>query len=638
MRTILTKFTTLAIAVLAAICGSDSFADDSGSATLRRGVMLPSGYCSEGDFRTLRSWGVNLARFQLARGWGKVRDNQDVAEYRAWVNERLDQFLRDVVVWAEKYDIDLVLDLHVPPGGVEASGEMVMFHDPRFAAAFIETWKDIASRCVGQKRIWGYDLINEPVQNLPSETGDDYRALQEKAARAVRAIDPHTPIIFESNLSCAPHAYANLEPIPLENVIYQVHMYAPMAYTHQDVHTKDSSAWRPLSYPNAAKGWNREMLAEALRPVREFQQRTASRIYVGEFSAVSWAVGADRYLTDCISLFEEYGWDWTYHAFREWRGWSVEHEADEKHAFVPSADNPRKRALLNGFRPKDPNLCVFLSDIHCNAKLPGDWMKHQHAILRRYVNEILATRPLPAHVVVFGDFSTSTGWKEDFQLAREILMPLLDAGIELACTMGNHDKRKSFLDVFPEYRGRSPVKDRIVSRLELPTCDLILLDSLREKEGEGDNFVDGRVEGEQLNWLRKELAEAKRPIIVGAHHSAEECGIRRDLVRAPTVCGFVYGHEHMWSDPYLHDGTYGNSQTVQTAILPSSGFWGDIGYALFRTFEDRAELTLRQDDFFFNRSWPDRPRPKNWQSRIDAHQGAKVVFYYEKPGNFWHSK
>ena len=88
----------------------------------------------------------------------------------------------------------------------------------------------------------------------------------------------------------------------------------------------------------------------ALRPVREFQLRHGARIYCGEFSAVAWASGAEEYLRDCIDLFEEYGWDWTYHAFREWPGWSVEHEGSDAEHLVPSADNPRKRALLDGLR------------------------------------------------------------------------------------------------------------------------------------------------------------------------------------------------------------------------------------------------------------------------------------------------
>ena len=74
---------------------------------------------------------------------------------------------------------------------------------------------------------------------------------------------------------------------------------------------------------------------------------------MGEFSAITWAEGAGRYIADCIAVFEEYGWDWTYHAFREWNGWSVEHEIDgTRSKYKPSSDNPRRRALLDGLRTK----------------------------------------------------------------------------------------------------------------------------------------------------------------------------------------------------------------------------------------------------------------------------------------------
>ena len=84
--------------------------------------------------------------------------------------------------------------------------------------------------------------------------------------------------------------------------------------------------------------------------MRSFQEKYGAKIYVGEFSAVCWAPDAEKYLEDVISVFEEYGWDWTYHAFREWPGWSVECEGPDADHFAPSADNPRKRVLLRGLR------------------------------------------------------------------------------------------------------------------------------------------------------------------------------------------------------------------------------------------------------------------------------------------------
>ena len=84
--------------------------------------------------------------------------------------------------------------------------------------------------------------------------------------------------------------------------------------------------------------------------VRSFQKKYGAKIYVGEFSAVCWAPDAEKYLRDVISVFEEYGWDWSYHAFREWPGWSVEHEGEDDASLRLSPDNPRRRALMDALR------------------------------------------------------------------------------------------------------------------------------------------------------------------------------------------------------------------------------------------------------------------------------------------------
>lgn len=291
----------------------------------------------------------------------------------------------------------------------------------------------------------------------------------------------------------------------------------------------------------------------------------------------------------------------------------------------------------------DPDLMVFFADFHQhdNTARWANGPTHQNEIFPRYVAEVLAMRPLPAHAVVFGDFSASCGWDEDFRLAAAALKPLADAGITLTLGMGNHDNRAAFLRAFPDYRARMLLPERIVSKVSTPHADLLLLDTLKTKPGaewaepsRESNRVEGAVDPAQRAWLRDTLAAATRPTFVGAHHSARECGLHKEIVTAPTVFGYIFGHEHEWAEHYLHDGTYGNSQTVQTATLPSAGFYGDLGYALFRTFPDRAELTLRQTDFFFNRPWPDRPRPKNWLERVRRHRAASVTFWYDKPENF----
>ncbi len=308
-----------------------------------RGVMGPNSYQPE-DLEELARWGANLIRWQIKRNWGAVNTERDLAEYLDWFHGKLNE-LDLVLEHARKLGIKVVIDLHTPPGGRKADNNMAMFYEPVYAEAFLKMWEEMATRYKDKPAVWAYDLVNEPNQTLPASS--DYLHLQYEAAKRIRAIDPETPIIVESNDWAAPGAFRYLSPLPLPNIIYQAHMYLPHAYTHQSVEKAEPR----LPYPGRINGreWNKETLRSELEPVREFQRKYGARIYLGEFSAARWAPGVAHYLEDCIELFEEYGWDWSYHSFREWHGWSVEHSTDQNNLERANSDTDRKILLLKYF-------------------------------------------------------------------------------------------------------------------------------------------------------------------------------------------------------------------------------------------------------------------------------------------------
>ncbi len=317
---------------------------------LRRGVMSPSQSMTVDDFDTLQSWGATLIRYQMGRNWNAQKVTPDLGEYDSWLDSRLDHFDSFVLPEAVKRGMKVVLDMHEAPGMKNEFNEWNMLHDPAVARHFVETWRRIAKRFKGRKGIYGYDLVNEPLQTAEAAPGCDFWTLQKRAAEAIREVDQDIPVIVECNGMDSPWAFGCFSPLELTNIVYQVHMYLPLAYTHQGVMWKQGESYR--AYPDESRGWNKEYLRAGLRPVREFQLRHGAKIYCGEFSAVAWAPGAGEYLRDCIDIFEEWGWDWSYHAFREWEGWSVEHEGPKWSGLAPSSDNPRKQALLKGFRAK----------------------------------------------------------------------------------------------------------------------------------------------------------------------------------------------------------------------------------------------------------------------------------------------
>ena len=319
-----------------------------------RGVMLAGSAkeITEDHFATLEKWGATLARFQMSKGWNTVGAWLDCAEYDRYVDGELDLLERNVLPWAAKHGVKICIDLHAAPGArVGAGKELRMCHEKKYFDQFVATWRKIATRFREDPRIYGFDLVNEPNQH--SAAPYSYLHVQLAAARAIREIDRKTPIIVESNAYDSAPAFEYLSPFAMDNIIYQAHCYLPMEFTHQGVFTGDRK--NLVAYPNEQRGWNKDFIRRTLEPVRAFAERHGAKIYIGEFSAITWAPGAENYIRDAIEIFEEYGWDWSYHAFREWPGWSVEHtwvRQDSPHhdTFVPSDDNPRLRVLKAAFR------------------------------------------------------------------------------------------------------------------------------------------------------------------------------------------------------------------------------------------------------------------------------------------------
>lgn len=289
---------------------------------------------------------------------------------------------------------------------------------------------------------------------------------------------------------------------------------------------------------------------------------------------------------------------------------------------------------------KDETLVALLSDCHV-----GNWKSptYQGEKFRECIARVLRLDPLPGKMLIPGDLAYLWGRKEDYALSRQLLQPVLDAGIELTIGMGNHDRRENFLEFWPEYAARSPVPGRIVSTVHGVHFDYIMLDTL-DQPAETDKWITpGTLEGEQREWLAAACRAAKRPFLVLAHHPAGELGepgkgntsrsarIFGELILgskdAPTsCCGYIHGHDHRWYETrsLLH---WGNPRVGQTAALPSTGHWGDIGYSLLREHPDRAELRLVQYDYFAPAPLvPDaRPDPA-WQAIVRDHEHARCTF------------
>ncbi len=234
-----------------------------------RGVMSSNAFSKE-DLRVLgQEWKANLIRWQITRNWGQAGTERDLDEYDQWFAKELADL--DLALDAcQEFGIKVVIDMHSPPGGRYENSDLAIFHEPLYQDKFVALWEQMARRYRGHPTVWGYDLINEPVQNRLGPPGvPDWLGTQVRAARAIRAIDPNRPIFIAAAKWDSADGFRDLDPVDVPNVIYQTHMYFPHAFTHQGV----GNATTGLSFPGQINGqwYDKASLREHLKPVREFQ-------------------------------------------------------------------------------------------------------------------------------------------------------------------------------------------------------------------------------------------------------------------------------------------------------------------------------------------------------------------------------
>jgi hypothetical protein len=139
-----------------------------------------------------------------------------------------------VVVWANRYDLGVIWDMHGAPGGQNAEnisdsdGEARLWTQREiYWPRLIDLWYAIASRYRGQPQIIGYDLLNELL--LRRYDGVDPGLLRELyviLTDTIRTVDP-AGLIFVEGDDWA-QEFSMLEPLDWDpHLVIAFHSYPP---------------------------------------------------------------------------------------------------------------------------------------------------------------------------------------------------------------------------------------------------------------------------------------------------------------------------------------------------------------------------------------------------------------------------
>ena len=190
---------------------------------------------------------------------------------------------------------------------------------------------------------------------------------------------------------------------------------------------------------------------------------------------------------------------------------------------------------------------IVLSDLHI---VPEGNLSHGLCTADRFRQSIAYVNNNHADadfVVIAGDLADH-GEKAAYERLRDALSDLKP---KTYLTLGNHDNRATFLDVFPGSADKTGNVNHVIDGHD---HRVIVLDSNDPDVGHA-----GLIDPAQLNWLAARLDEAKdRPVIIVLHHNITKFHVQTDHIilrenqafaevvsRHPDIRQVISGHVHM---------------------------------------------------------------------------------------------
>jgi len=185
----------------------------------------------EREMRRVAGWGANLIRLAFDAAWLEASEGAS-----RW-NEEGFRRIDEVLGWARRYGVRVVLDMHVAPGGQNPTpytvgGANRLWTDEAAQRRFEDLWREIARRYRKRPEVAAYELMNEPETKGLAPPGA-LRSVLLRGLRAIRAVDGETIVVVGGDGFSAAGALVDEIVLPVPNVLYTFHFYEPGRLTWQ---------------------------------------------------------------------------------------------------------------------------------------------------------------------------------------------------------------------------------------------------------------------------------------------------------------------------------------------------------------------------------------------------------------------
>lgn len=244
-------------------------------------------------------------------------------------------YLENCRSWCEKYNLNMLIDLHECYGYSfdplkKDMDRKKFFYDEQLQARFFKLWTEIATRFKDYPNQVAFEPLNEVVL---AEVVDAWNEILAKFIKLIRSISKDAYIIAGGV------CYNNVLSVPLLNIplddkiVYNFHCYEPMVFTHQGAYWVDGmpSDFR-VGYPakidfykEASKSVSLDLggaiytdgiseigpqfFEDIFAPAIEKAEKDDVALYCGEYGVIDLANNEDkiRWLLDIHSVFKKHG-------------------------------------------------------------------------------------------------------------------------------------------------------------------------------------------------------------------------------------------------------------------------------------------------------------------------------------------
>jgi aryl-phospho-beta-D-glucosidase BglC (GH1 family) len=247
-------------------------------------------FITANDFKNIKSWGFDHVRIPVD-SYLFFTDDDDPIKNRFI-------YLDIAVNFAKQNGLKLILDLHECPGhdfseAAKIPVQKLFDKDDTYIKKTEKIWALLSER-YGQNDHVLFETLNEPV----APSAEIWNNVKDRLCREIRRHAPASTIITGSNMWNWPSTYDFLSPFEDDNIIYSVHFYEPLLFTHQNAPwINNPEIKEERTYPGdygegfvrkysltLSKGvWNRERIAKEFEPVNNFRKKYNANVICNEF-------------------------------------------------------------------------------------------------------------------------------------------------------------------------------------------------------------------------------------------------------------------------------------------------------------------------------------------------------------------